>query len=333
MAIEMWGPDADGHLALMESPDPDAASPMGTATSQPEPAREPEPPAPAPEPSQTDELRALRRMAEEQRQEAARQAGQMETVTKLLRGEDLLPPAEAKPAARVRPKSEDFATWDEHVEALTEWKAEQKSEEKVAGLRQELQQKEQQAEQERQRAALQAQILAGEAAMTEAHADYLDVVTHGFAAHTPPAFRNFFMHVLGPHAAAVGYHVAHDTALVQRLVDMPPETLRSALWQLKAVVVGPDESVSGAVTGTGAAQAAGELPPAAVPPQAPRVSAGVGGNGGRQGPPLPARVPPSGRAKPAPPRPLGGGSSTVAGGYRDDMSQSEYRAYRAAGGL
>ena len=86
MAIEMWGADAAGHLALMESPDPDAASPMGTATSQPDPEPEPPAPAPAPEPSHADELRALRRMAEEQRQEAARQAGQMETVTKLLRG-------------------------------------------------------------------------------------------------------------------------------------------------------------------------------------------------------------------------------------------------------
>ena len=321
MAIEVWSSDADGMLALMpESPDPDV--PHGEVPVPPEP--EPSPP-PAPEPSQSDELRALRRMAEEQRQEAARQAGQMETVTKLLRGEDLTPPANEKPAPLVRPKNEDFTTFEEYEDARdTYFKtvAKQEAAQEIAAFRQE-----QQREFERQ--ALVYRIHQTEQAFAQEHADYNEVVTNGIAT-KPKPFLDFIQQELGPNAVAVAYHMSKDEALTQRMMQMPIEMLRAALWQLSG-------AVGGGQTGAGAA-VGGAPPPTETPSPGPRVppaqgpgqAAGLGG--GRPSPVLPTGVSPAGRPKPAPPRPLGGVSAGVPSGYRDDMTMKEFNAWRDNGG-
>ena len=99
--IEVWTSDDTGTMVLMpESPDPDA--PHGVAPQADAHGRQP----PAPEPTHADELRALRTMIESRDQErAAREAQrdtQLATMERLVRGEDLTPPAATTPAAPVR---------------------------------------------------------------------------------------------------------------------------------------------------------------------------------------------------------------------------------------
>ena len=102
--------------------------------------------APAGEALPADELRAIRRLIEEQRAEGARRETQVQTLERLVRGEDLTPPTSTQPAEPVRPRSEDFQSHEEYVEAVADFKAS----EKVAAFRQEQQQERQQTQQRQQ---------------------------------------------------------------------------------------------------------------------------------------------------------------------------------------
>ena len=183
MSIEVWTSDETGTMVLMpESPDPDA--PHGGAPQADAPQTHA-----APEPTHADELRALRTMIESRDQErAAREAQrdtQLATMERLVRGEDLTPPAATTPAASVRPKSEDFSSHEEYVEAAADWKAT----EKLDAFRAEQHHARQQ---EAQRAQLQSRsqaVRTQEEAFIADHPDYVDVVTRGLVAKAPQEFR------------------------------------------------------------------------------------------------------------------------------------------------
>ena len=316
MAIELWGSDEAGHLMLMPDPSPERTpTPPGEPplAQDPAPAREA---APTPEPTHADELKALRTMIEQRDSErAAREAQrdtQVQTIERLMRGEDLTPPKDAKPAEPVRPKAEDFQSHEEYVEAVADFKAS----EKVAAFRQEQQQERQQTQHREQLLSRDQAVKAQEERFVADHPDYVDVVTKGLVATTPPEFRQLLM--LVDDAPAVAYQVAQDAELRQRLLAMPPGPLFYALGRLSASAGG---GTAAPAEEPAAPRAGGTQPPATR-----SAPAGVGGNGVI--PPVTASVPPAGRPKPAPPRPLGGSGAGVPGGYSDDMSQAEYVKWR-----
>jgi len=313
MPIEVWGSDEAGHLMLMPDPSPERTP---TPPGEPPLAQDPSPPreaAPPPEPTHADELKALRTMIEQRDSErAAREAqrdGQLEQVTKLLRGEDLTPPKDATPAEPVRPKAEDFQSHEEYVEAVADFKAS----EKVAAFRQEQQQERQQTQQREQLLSRDQAVKAQEERFVADHPDYVDVVTKGLAT-TPPEFRQLIM--LVDDAPAVAYQVAQDPELRQRLLAMPPGPLFYALGRLSA-------SAGGGVSAPAQAET--------IPPPGggdTRTTLGTGGAPPSRGStPAPS---PAGRPKPAPPRPLGGSGAGVPGGYSDDMSIQDYKKWRKA---
>jgi len=316
MPIELWGSDEAGHLMLMPDPSPERTpTPPGEPplAQDPAPAREA---APTPEPTQADELKALRTMIEQRDSErAAREAqrdAKTDTLERLIRGEDLTPPTDAKPAPPTRPKAEDFQSHEEYVEAVAEFKAD----EKVSAFRQEQQQERQTQTQREQLLSRDQSVKQQEDAFVAEHPDYVDVVTKGLVAKAPPEFRQLIM--LLDDAPAVAYQIAQDEALLGRLLAMPPGPLFYALGRLSASAGG---GTAAPTEEPAAPRAGGTQPPATR-----SAPAGVGGNG--LIPPVTAAVPPAGRPKPAPPRPLGGSGAGVPGGYSDDMSQAEYVKWR-----
>ena len=321
MPIEVWTSDDTGTMVLMpESPDPDAphgVAPQADATEAP----------PAPESTHADELRALRTMIESRDQErAAREAQrdtQLATMERLVRGEDLTPPAATTPAAPVRPKAEDFTSHEEYVEAAADWKAT----EKLDAFRAEQHHARQQ---EAQRAQLQSRdqaVRTQEEAFIADHPDYVDVVTRGLVAKAPPEFRQLMM--LLDDAPAVAYQVAQDEALLGRLLQMPPGPLFYALGRLSASAGGGTASLATETTeppagsDTRTALASGGAPPTAGTTLAPPAQ------GPGQAPDRgPGQASPAGRRLPAPPRPLGGGGASGPGGFKEGLSMEEYKNWR-----
>lgn len=320
MPIEVWGSDDAGHLMLMPDPSPERTS-TATAPGEPPLPREPAPAreaAPPPEPTQADELQALRTMIEAREQDrAAREAkrdARTDTLERLIRGDELTPPADAKPAPPVAPAAEDFEHHEEYVRAAARFETTQAlAADRAARL------VEQRAEAQRQQLVSRDQsVRTQEDAFVVDHPDYVDVVNKGLVAKAPPEFRQLLM--LLDDAPAVAYQVAQDEALLGRLMAMPPGPLFYALGRLSA----------GAGGGVSAPTATETTPPPEGGDTHPTLGTGPGA------PPSPGSTPassPAGRRLPAPPRPLGGSRAGVQGGYHDDMSQAEYRAWRKAGGL
>lgn len=316
--IEVWGSDDAGHLMLMPDPSPEriaTAPPPGEPPLAPDPAPTREAaPTPAPE----DDLSALKRMVEareardkEREARDAHRDARTDTIERLIRGDDLTPPTDAKPAAPVRPKAEDFEVHEDYVHAAARFETTQALEaDRAARL------EEQRAQTQRQQLISRDQaVRTQEDAFVADHPDYVDVVTKGLVAKAPPEFRQLLM--LLDDAPAVAYQVAQDEALLGRLMAMPPGPLFYALGRLSAA----------------AAPAGSTVAPETTPPPGggdTRTTLGTGG-----APPSPGNTQapsPVSRRLPTPPRPLGGSGAGVAGGYSDGMSQAEYRAWRRAGG-
>jgi hypothetical protein len=324
MPIEMYGSDEAGHLMLLDDPTPERTSgapPAPPAGEPPLPAADAPPPAEtavAPPPPATappaDELAALKRLIEERAARDAQRETQVDTMLRVLRGEEVPPPPTAPAGPPPRPKAEDFASqeafdaaFDTYIDARADWKAEQK----VTAAQQATQQ--QQAQLTREQAVKQA-----EEAFVKDHPDYVEVVTQGLVNKTPQAFRQLIM--LSDDAPAVAYALARDEALLGRLMQMPPPQLLYALGRLSSQHGGsappPDQAAPAPPAGgTPPAGAPGSGPGQALPPAG--VVPGVPGG--------------EGRPKPPPPRPLSGTGVAPVGGFREDMSQAEYRVWRAQG--
>jgi len=160
---------------------------------------------------------------------------------------------------------------------------------------QELQHRDQQTQQARQREqglALQQQILEREAAYRAQHPDFDDVVRGGLVGKLAPHVQ-IALQIL-PEGPALAYQLAQQPDLVRTLNTLPPPLVFAELGRLM-----PGTLVPGATGGA----------PETTPP-AP--------TNGTRPPPLPE-----------PMRPVGGGGSSTPPAYHDDMSQEDYRAWRA----
>jgi hypothetical protein len=318
MPIEVYGSDAAGHLMLLPDPTPERTPGQATLP----PAGEPpsgagadappvpdEPPAP-PTPTPDDELKALRRLIEERDRERAmqdaRRDAQLDTTLRVLRGEEVTPSPAAPAGPPARPTAEAFDSHDAYVEAVAEWKAEQK----LTAFRQEQQQAQQATQQHQAQQSREQAVKQLEEAFVKDHPDYVEVVTQGLVTKTPQAFRQLIM--LSDDAPAVAYALAKDEALLARLLQMPPPQLLYALGRLSAQngSSAPPPGTTEPGAPAGGTPPAGGRPPAGVQP-------GVPGD--------------AGRPKPPPPRPLSGTGVAPVGGYRDDMSMAEYRLWRKQG--
>ena len=160
------------------------------------------------------------------------------------------------------------------------------------GAQQELQARDQQTQAERQRAEqarMQQELMDREAAFKAQHPDFDQVLRAGLVGKVAPHVQQALM--LLPEGPALAYTLAQQQDLVARLNTLPPPLVFAELGRL--------------MPGTPPPAAPGEPTPPVQP------------NGTRP-PPLPE-----------PMRPVGGGGSPSPPGYREDMSQDEYRAYRA----
>jgi hypothetical protein len=320
MPIEMYGADEAGHLMLLPDPTPertpgqatappDGEPPLPGADSLPTPATPPRAPSSPPQ-EPPDDLAALRRLIEareakdrEREVKDAQRDAQLETTMRFLRGEEL-PTAPATPAAPpARPDGAAFTSQDDYLEALADWKAEQK----LTAFKEEQQQAQQVRQQQQASHTREQAVRQAEDAFVNDHPDYVEVVTRGLVEKTPQAFRQLIM--LQDDAPAVAYALAKDEALLGRLLQMPPPQLLYALGRLSGQNGGsasPPGTTEPAPSAGGSPQGGG-LPPGSVAPTA-------------QGEP--------GRPKPPPPRPLSGTGVAPVGGYRDDMSMAEYRQWK-----
>jgi hypothetical protein len=160
------------------------------------------------------------------------------------------------------------------------------------GAQQELQARDQQTaavREQDQQRAFQQQLLEREQAFKQAHPDFDQVVRTGLAGKVSPILQQALM--LVPDGPAVAYALATQPALVQRLNTLAPPFVLLEL---------------------------GRLSPAVPTPGATPITPTPGANG----------TAPS--ALPAPPTPLSGaGAGAPTGQWRENMSQAEYRAWRA----
>lgn len=164
---------------------------------------------------------------------------------------------------------------------------------------QEFQARDQQTQQERQREQMQQmqrELLEREQAFKAQHPDFDQVVRAGLAGKVAPHVQQALMML--PDGPALAYTLAQQQDLVQKLNTLPPPLVFAELGRLSGPGSGPP---SPATQDSAHADVPG------------RPSA----NGTRP-PPLPEPL-----------RPVGGGGSPTPPGFRDDMSQAEYRAWRA----
>ena len=149
-------------------------------------------------------------------------------------------------------------------------------------------------QQERQQAhAVQAQhdLVAREQAFAATHPDYQERINTALRGKVAPHVQQALM--LLPDGPAVAYALAQQDGLVQRLNTLPPPLVFAELGRLSPP---PTPQTPGIPT----PQATGSAPPGPAP------------------------------QLPAPPTPLSGSSTgTPTSTYRDDMSQAEYKAWRA----
>lgn len=153
-----------------------------------------------------------------------------------------------------------------------------------------------QAEREQaQQATAQEQLAQRVRTFQETHLDYERVMRAGYFGHVATHVDQIVSMI--PDGPALAYALAQHPEVIQRLNTLPPPQV---IWELARLAPPP------ATNGPPETHGAPTPPPPAV--QA---------NGTRP-PPLPE-----------PMRPVGGGGSTTPPAYRDDMSQSEFKAWRA----
>ena len=312
-------PPTDSAAAGTETGVPGATDPSQAGTGQPSASPTETPPVPGGEPgTDTDDdeplrddteitaarlerrfkrLTAARRQAERERDALAQQhqvelaqtRGQLEMVQRLLAGAaPALPETPAQPTGP--PSAEQYTSHEDYVLAAARY-----------GAQQELQARDQQTQEQRQQAAADARrqrLAALEAPLKAQHPDFDRVVSPLLQpqALAPHVQQFLFWHDSGP---AVAYALGTIPGLREQLNQLPPPLALVALGELSARLAPPPAS----------AEAPNGQAPAAPAP----------GATGTTPPP----------ALPAPPTPLSGaGAGAPTGGYREDMSQEEYRQWR-----
>jgi hypothetical protein len=253
---EAGGPSPDRGPG--QAPAPDAAPPSEAPSgdSAPPPAPEAAPPGEAPsgdsappvvsEPEDIDtdsrevprgvqkRFDTLTRQREEERranqalrEQLAQMQGQLETLTRLQRGDE--PPPPALPLdQQPEPRAEEYPSEQEWFKAVREW-------DKAQTLREFEQRQYQQAalaEAQRQQQALAAR----EAALRLEHADYdAQISTLGPKGLTPQVYQALLNHERGPD---LGYYLAQHPEDLQRLAPLPPLHVWYELGRIEARLSG-----------------------------------------------------------------------------------------------
>lgn len=264
MAVVIETLDASGNLVEIQdagSPSPSepaappAEAPPAESAPAPDPPAAPADPAstpavPAPAPVTTPEeddtdsrevprgvqkrFDTLTRQREEERranqalrEQLAQMHGQLETLTRLQRGDE--PPVASLPLhQQPEPRAEDYPSDQDWFKAVREWdKAQLKAE-----LVREQHQQAAQAEERRHQQALEAR----EATLRSQHADYdAQINTLGQKGLTPQVYQALMQHELGPD---LGYYLAQHPDELQRLAPLPPLHVWRELGKLEARLPG-----------------------------------------------------------------------------------------------
>lgn len=214
----------------------------------------------------TRQREEARREAQALREQMAQLHGQVETLTRLQRGDE--PAAQALPLhQQPEPRAEDYPSEQEWFTAVRAWdKAQLKAE-----LVREQQQQAAQAEEQRQQQALAAR----EAALRQQHADYdAQISTLGPKGLTPQVYQALLHHELGPD---LGYYLAQHPDELKRLAPLPPLHVWRELGKLEARLPAPG-SQPGAGNG-GTPPAASSVVTSSPPKPAPLTPVGSGGSG------------------------------------------------------
>lgn len=268
---------------LPEAPSGDSAPPVPVPEAAPAPEAPPAESAPAPvttpEDDDTDRAEVPRGVQKRfdtltrQREEARRDAlalreqmaqlhGQVETLTRLQRGDE---PAFRPLAQQPEPQAADYASEQEWFSAVRQWdkaqlKAEWVAEQHFAAA---------QAEARRQEQALAAR----ESQVRAQHADYdAQIATLGPKGLTPQVYQALMQHELGPD---LGYYLAQHPEDLQRLAPLPPLYVWRELGKLEARLAG---NGSGMTQSPAAPSVVTSSPPKPVP----LTPVGSGGSGAPQ---------------------------------------------------
>jgi hypothetical protein len=283
----------DGIIVTNNEPFPDAAPPALV---------EEAPPQPTP---WEQKLAALERLTQQLQVDNARLAATVETTQRLRPPEPEPPPEPQGPPPR--PQTRDFegdqagydAAMDQWLDARNTYTARQTLEEhERQRLRQAQDATLQQQEHERRQ-----QIAEREQALRAQHPDY-DTRWQQVAQQASPALYGGLQYAGAQGPDLLLYLHAHPEEM-QRLNQLAPHEIPFALGQLLPQAAPSPATEAAPVTGGGAPQ-----PPAAPVAQAP-----------------PARMPP-----PAPPQTVTAGGSVPTSGFRDDMPQADYEAWRKSTG-
>ncbi len=211
-------------------------------------------------------------------------------------------PQESQPGSetasgRPKPKLEDFESYEEFVEALTDWKAE----EKAAALRAELRAAEErqtaEARQAEERRPLVDRWNERAAKLREQYADFDEVTSNEASAKlevTAVMAGACFESEVGPDIA---YYLGKHPEETRAIAKLPPVRQAAAIGRIEERLL------------------ASAKRPTSQPSE-----------------PAPKKTPETPRPKPssapAPIEPVGGGKAGAASEYRDDMTQAEFREWR-----
>jgi hypothetical protein len=276
---------------------------------EPFPDAQPEAPAPPPVeevPPWTKKLEALERLTQQLQVDNARLTATVETTQRLRPVEPEPPPEPQGPPPRPQPR--DFegdqagydAAMDQWLDARNTYTARQTLEEHE---RQRARQAQEGALQQQEQAR-RAQIAEREQHLRAQHPDY-DTRWQQVAQQASPALYGGLQYAGAQGPDLLLYLHAHPEEM-QRLNQLAPQDIPFALGQLL-----PQAAPSPPATEAAPGVSGGAVPPSAAPvPQAP-----------------PARMPP-----PAPPQTVTAGGSVPTSGFRDDMPQADYEAWRRSTG-
>ena len=289
-------------------PEPSApAKPEGKPKGEPPPkGKAEEKPAEEPAPEETPEQKAAKEAAAKAEEEKAKPSGAEKRINRLtaekrsledqvhnLKGQVEAGKKPAEPAAEEakKPIAEDFETTEEFIEAMSDFKADERFKQNQAEEAQE-------AELQEQRETFEAFGERQDEARA-AHADYDEVVGGGNLQIPQSALLAIIELDNGPEVA---YHLAKNPELPKKLMDLSPLKAVAEIGRLSAILAAPAQEAAN--------------PPAL---RTPEQEAGK--------PPAPKK-PASGA--PPPITPVGGGT-TKTDVPLDQMEYQEYRRARDAG--
>lgn len=136
------------------------------------------------------------------------------------------------PAAPAKPEPGQFDNYGDYIEALTDWKSEQKSQEAIRKAFEERDQQRQQQQQAEQRNQVASTFAERATAFREVTPDFNDVIAAAGDIVVPDAIQDV---ILGSeHGPRIVYELAKDRAEAERIMSLPPMQAALAIGRLEA---------------------------------------------------------------------------------------------------